>query len=492
MPGLDDLSRDELIALVRSQADRIAELVASNEALVAKVAKLEHLLSRNSGNSSNPPSQDEGPGKTPPKAKPRREPKRAKGKQKGAPGSRLAWSEEPDDQRDRFPDGLCSCGQALGDAADLGVVDRYQETEIPRPRANVTQYDQHAVRCGCGRVHTATRPEGARPYGQVGYGPNLQAWAVYLLVVHHVPTHRCVQVLEALTGAKPSPGFVHRLLTRVATALTQADARIRTLITLVRVLCMDETPIRVGPKAPRPGRKKADRHLLIACTTLYTHFLLGDRDLATFKASVLNDLTAGTVVVHDRYQLYDNPAFNHVVHQLCCQHLLRDLEGAGEVYPDELWPTQIADALRGLIHATNTARDNGHHAIEATTRDKLLHNLRHGVLAGLSATTTRGNRPGENKARLLLETFRDRHQDILRFVTDLTVPPTSNDAERGLRPSKVQQNVSGRLTSVARTEDRYRILGYVATAAKNGHNKMTVIRDAVLARPWMPELPAPT
>ena len=76
------------------------------------------------------------------------------------------------------------------------MVDRYQETEIPRPRANVTQYDQHAVRCGCGRVHTATRPEGARPYGQVGYGPNLQAWAVYLLVVHHVPTHRCVQVLE--------------------------------------------------------------------------------------------------------------------------------------------------------------------------------------------------------------------------------------------------------------------------------------------------------
>jgi hypothetical protein len=218
---------------------------------------------------------------------------------------------------------------------------------------------------------------------------------------------------------------------------------------------------------------------------------LGDRDLDTFRASVLCDLTAGTVVVHDRYQLYDNTEFRHVAHQLCCAHLLRDLQGAAEVYPDELWPTQIADALRGLIHATNTARDNGHPAIEAATRDRLLHTLRHGVLTGLSATTTRGNRPGEHKARLLLETFRDRHHDILRFVTDLTVPPTSNDAERGLRPSKVQQNVSGRLTSVARTQDRYRILGYAATAAKHGHDKMTVIRDAVVARPWMPELPVP-
>ena len=490
MPSLDDLSRDELIALVRSQADRIAELAAANETLAAKVAKLEHLFSRNSDNSSNPPSQDQGPGKTPP-AKPRREPRRGKGKQKGAPGSRLAWREQPDDQRDRFPEGLCSCGQDLGDAADLGVVDRYQETEIPQPRAVVTQYDQHAVACGCGKVHTATRPEGARPHGQVGYGPNLQAWAVYLMVVGHVPTHRCVQVLAALTGAEPSPGFVHGLLTRVATALTQVDARIRTLITLVRVLCMDETPIRVGPKMPRPGRKKADRYLLIACTELYTHFLLGDRDLDTFRASVLCDLTAGTVVVHDRYQLYDNTEFRHVAHQLCCAHLLRDLQGAAEVYPDELWPTQIADALRGLIHATNTARDNGHPTIEAATRDRLLHTLRHGVLTGLSATTTRGNRPGEHKARLLLETFRDRHHDILRFVTDLTVPPTSNDAERGLRPSKVQQNVSGRLTSVARTQDRYRILGYAATAAKHGHDKLTVIRDAVVALPWMPELPRP-
>jgi transposase len=503
--GLEDLSHGELIALVRAQEVRIAELVAgnqmrdariaeltaANEGLAARLAKLEHLLSRNSGNSSSPPSKDEGPGRTPPKAKSRREPGRGKGKQKGAPGSHLSWSEDPDDQIPRFPQGHCECGGDLADAADLGIVDRYQQTEIPQTRARVTQYDQHAVRCGCGKVHTATRPEGARS-GPVGYGPNLQAWVVFLMVVHHVPTHRCVQVLEALTGAKPSVGFVHGLLARVAAALSEVDARIRALITLVHVLCMDETPIRVGPKKPRKGRKKADMYLLVACTSLYTHYLLGDRDLATFKASVLKDLTAGTVVVHDRYVVYDNPEFAHVVHQLCCQHLLRDLADAGEVYPDQCWPAQIADALRGLIHATNLARQAGHDGIDAATREKLLHTLRHGVLVGLSATTSRGTRPGENKARLLLEVFRDRPEDILRFVTDLAVPPTSNDAERGLRPSKIQQNVSGRLTSVARTKDRYRILGYVATAAQHGHDKMRAIRDAVLGHPWTPELPAPT
>jgi hypothetical protein len=69
------MSRAELSALVRAQARLIAEqgaripgqdaqiadLMASNEALAVKLARLEHLLSRNSSNSSNPPSKDNDP-----------------------------------------------------------------------------------------------------------------------------------------------------------------------------------------------------------------------------------------------------------------------------------------------------------------------------------------------------------------------------------------------------------------------------------------------
>jgi hypothetical protein len=505
VPGLEDLSRDELIALVLAQLDRIDDLVAGHEvltrengalvaanaALEAKVAKLEHLLSRNSGNSSMPPSMDDQPGKTPPAGKDRGTPKRSKGKQKGAPGANLSWSPAPDDQRDRFPQGACECGADLAGSADLGVVDSFQQIEIPQVAAKVTQYDQHAVRCGCGKVHTAARPDGAGT-GKVEYGPVLQGWAVYLMVVHHLPTHRCRQLLTALTGAEPSIGFVHGLLARVSAALRMADHRIRTLITMVRVLCMDETPLKIGPKTPRPGRKKADKYLLIACTDLYTHFLLGDRDLDTFKKSVLADLATGTIVVHDRYHLYDNEVFNKIVHQLCTQHLLRDLEGAAQTYPDAIWPGQITKALQGLIHATNTARRNGHDQVDPDERAALLHSLHQGVLVGLSDTTSHGDRPGERKARLLLEAFRDRLKDIIRFVDDLTVPPTSNDAERGLRPSKIQQKISGRLTSIPRTRDRYRILGYLTTAAQHGKDQFTTLLDVLLGHTWMPALPGAT
>lgn len=505
MPAPEAMSREELIGLVAERDARIAaqdrlittlsaqvtELVEANEQLAARLAKLEHLLTRNSTNSSMPPSKDDDPGKTPPE-KPKRQaggPTRKRGKQPGSPGANLAWVENPTSQVDRFPQGHCTCGHDLAAATDLGVVDCYQQHEIPELSVTVTQYDQHQVRCGCGTVHTAPRPEGARA-GPVGYGPNLQAFAVYLMVVHFLPATRCVELLESLTGAAPSVGFVHGMLDRAARLLAEVDKRIRALIVLAHAVCADETPLRVGAKTPRPGRKKAEKYLLVACTELYTHYLLGDRDLETFKAFVLKDLTE-SVVVHDRYHLYDSTAIGELTHQLCCQHLLRDLAGAAETYPESIWPTQIADALRSLIHQANLARDAGHDTIGDAVRDTLIKTFTDGVKVGLSDTTSHGHRPGERKARLLLEVLRDRKDDVLRFAHDLRVPPTSNQAERDLRPAKIQQKISGRLTSEQRTQDRFRIRGYLSTAAKHGHNAMDALRGAILGRPWTPPDPAP-
>jgi transposase len=485
VPELEELSREDLIALVRVQAERIAELEKANGELAGRLARLEHLLSRNSGNSSMPPSRDGDPGRGAPK--PKRSAgggKRSRGKQPGAPGSNLAWLQDPDDRVDRFPHGRCGCGADLADARDLGITDQYQQHEIPPVAVRVTQYDQHAVACGCGQVHTAKRPAGARS-GPVGYGPGLQALAVYLLVVQFLPVARVVALLESLSGTAPSAGFVHGMLARAADLLDVADKRIRALLTLAHVVSADETPLRVGPA----GSKK---YLLVSCTELYTHYLLGRRDLDTFKKMAIAELAGGSVIVHDRYQNYDADPFAHLLHQLCTSHLLRDVEAAVELYPDEHWPTQIRDALRGLVHQANTARTAGADQIDPEVKDELTRRFRQGVLVGLKTTGSHGNRPGERKTRLLLEELRDRPEDALRFTTDLRVPPTSNQAERDLRPSKIQQNISGRLTSEDRTRDRFRILGYLSTTAKHGLNQMAVLREAILGRPWMPALPDTT
>src|SRR4051794_15402162 len=156
----EEMSRDELIVVVRRQAGQISaqaaqitELMEANEALADRLARLEHLLSRNSGNSSSPPSKDDDPGKParPDKQRGRVGPKRSRGKQAGAPGTHLAWTDTPNAQQDRFPEGRCDCGHDLAGARDLGVVDRYQQHEIPQVAVTITQYDQHRVECGCGR-----------------------------------------------------------------------------------------------------------------------------------------------------------------------------------------------------------------------------------------------------------------------------------------------------------------------------------------------------
>jgi transposase len=71
-----------------------------------------------------------------------------------------------------------------------------------------------------------------------------------------------------------------------------------------------------------------------------------------------------------------------------------------------VWPVQIADALRALIGAANLAREQGLSAIAGDVRDTLLRRLRDGMLVGMSDTTSHGTRPGERKARLLLEVLR--------------------------------------------------------------------------------------
>src|SRR3954454_4314255 len=95
------------------------------------------------------------------------------------------------------------------------------------------------------------------------------------------------------------------------------------------------------------------------------------------------------------------------------------------------------------MHQANLAREAGRDTLDDAVKNKLIKLFKDGVLVGLSDTTSRGDRPGERKARLVLEVLRDREADVLRFAHDLNVPATSNQAERDLRPAKTQQKISG-------------------------------------------------
>ncbi len=480
------LSRDELIAVVRDQAAQLADQAVELERLRAELEQIKRLISRNSGNSSMPPSTDDLPGRSG-KRKPAagKQPggqKRGRGKQPGAPGSHLPWLDEADvrviDQR---PQGPCACGTDLAEAADEGVARSCQVTDVPLATASTVEYRMRRVRCACGREHVAAAAPQAGIANTRVYGANLRALVVYLLIVQHVPVDRCVRLIADLVGAGVSAGFVHKMLAAVAAAVAEVVKGIKMLITLAAVVHFDETTL-------RSGKAGVTQYVWSASTGRYTLYALGRRSGKQFRDIGIGPAFAG-VAVHDRYAVYDQ-AGNFaagVRHQLCCAHLLRDLADAAETYPDHVWPGQCTRALRGLIHAANLARAAGQAEIDPTVRDDLIREFRRGVIVGLKdVPRVGGPRDKQPPARNLLEDLRDRRHDVLRFCHDTTIPPTNNLAERDLRPDKTQQKISGRLTSDTATTNRLTIRSYLSTAVKHGINAMTALRDAITGNPWTP------
>jgi transposase len=171
-------------ALIAAQAERIEALEALIADLRERLAAALRAGSRDSGNSSMPPSSDDLPGRKPPRkqrrAAERAEDKRKRGKQLGSPGASMTW-EIPDRTKDHFPEGSCSCGRDLADAEDLGVTRSFQQEEIPAAPAERMQHDLHEAKCACGRTHVAARPPGV-PDSALSIGPRLRALAVYLVV----------------------------------------------------------------------------------------------------------------------------------------------------------------------------------------------------------------------------------------------------------------------------------------------------------------------
>ncbi len=396
----------------------------------------------------------------------------------------MSWA-EPDKVNDHYPQEACDCGADLAGAADLGVARSCQQLEVPEPSAQRIQHDLHRARCGCGREHVAPRPPGV-PDAAVSIGPRARALAVYLIVFQHVPVERCRTLIADVTGAAVSAGFIHSCLRQAADLAAEVVQLIRGLITAAAVAGFDETTLRSGPA----GRKK---YVHGAFTELYSAFWLGDRSLESMRKFGILPQFAG-VAVTDRYQNYWHPSRENLAgNQACCAHLLRDFRDCAEIYPGAIWPQQAQRALRGLVRAWHDACDAGLDAIPAATADPLAREFRHAVLAGpASVPRIPGpkNSTAQHPGRDLLEFCSDRRDDVLRFTTDTRIWPTNNISERGVRPNKTQQKVSGRLTSDDTTQDRLDIRSYIDTARKHGRNVMTVLHQLMLGSPWQPSAPA--
>jgi transposase len=470
--GPEELSRDELIELVRAQA----ELIAS---LQARVAELERRLGADSSTSSKPPSTDS-PYRKPPRRSERKASGRRPGKQPGDPGQTMELVADPNEVIVSDPSACTGCGADLSDAVVAGVQRRQVVDVAPPPPPWVSEYRIVSRVCPCCAASTAGAVPAQAP-ARVQYGPGVLARAAELTCAHYLPVGRATGLMRSLLGVEVSTGFVAGVRARAARLLEVAFLpRVRELLRQVGVLHVDETPGRAAG---------ALAYVHVASTEYLTALHTGGRSKADIDAGEVLPGYAG-VLVRDGYAGY-----THLLaadHAWCGAHLLRDLRAVHTADPDTgLWAAAMADALTDAHTAAEAARAAGRAALDPHTLSTIRRRYRGAAAKGLTDNTSRDD-PAARDAVSLARRFRDHEDMILRFVADLAVPFTNNQAERDIRPVKIQQRTSGGCwRTLAGLADFAVVRSYLSTATKWNLDSLDVLTQLFSTGAWLPPAPNP-
>jgi transposase len=468
--------RAELMAAQGAVEGLRVELAAAREELAGaqqRITELEAQAKKNSRNSSKPPSSD---GLDKPAPKPRSLRKRTgrkPGGQDGHEGRTLRQVANPDHQVPHEPGCCAGCRRPLAGRPITGV-ERRQEFDLPPLKVEVTEHQLIERECVCGQRTRGTAPDGIT--APVQYGHRIAAIIIYLYVGQFLSKKRTAQALAELFGTPISEGTVAGLTTRAADRLGGFLDQVRQQLAGAEVAGFDETGFRVAGKLHWVHCARTEKYTLIYCHPR--------RGVEAMNAlGVLPDFRG--VAVHDAWSCYDT--YLDAEHQLCCAHVVRELQGVAETAPDGswCWATQAAEALVAMQKLVADAAAAGQNAVDPAALAEQIRLYRCAAQIGVNATATRSSKLMKSH-NALAHRLLDRQDDYLRFTTDWRVPADNNGSERDIRMIKLRQKVSGCLRTLTGARQFCAIRSYLSTAAKHGLNFFDALVKLTQGHPWMP------
>jgi transposase len=473
VPGLP--SAEELAALPHEElAERLAEAYRLISELSARVEQLERRLARDSSSSSKPPSSDDPYKKKPRDRSLREKGKRAPGKQPGEPGSTMKLVDNPKYRYWHPPAECAKCGTGLS-GQEVFAQRRHQVTDIrPAPEPEVTEHVAQSKRCPCcGEVTEGSLPPGVR--ARASFGPEAHAQAANLTCGSYVPSGRAAVLMAEMAGVRVSLGWIAGVRAKAA-ALVESSGFMDLAACLLRqaeAVHADETPARAAGGM---------RYVHLACTRWLTHMHTGDRSADAVDAGGVLPGYQGVLVRDGYHQGYGH--LTAALHAWCGAHLLRDLKDLYEFEPREQdWAAQMA----GLLIEARDARDAGKKALDPDVLCDLVDRYQAVAMSGLAGNAYRRTATAKD-ARRIARRFLKNEDMILRFITrpDLDIF-TNNQAERTIRPVKVQQRASGGCWRTLGGLAEFAVVqSYLSTAEKWGIPKIDALRGLFNGNPWMP------
>jgi transposase len=463
LPDLSRLSHEQKDDIIRM----LWPLIEKVRQLTARVEELEARLSKDSHNSSKPPSSD-GLGK---KTRSLRESSgKNPGGQAGHLGKTLKRVSHADIVVEHPLPQHCPCGASL-DAATAQVHERRQVFDIPVARYQVTEHRTRQLRCTCGLVHQSAFPESVTEVVQ--YGPNVRALAVHLTNGQLLPVARSAQLISQLFALNLSQASVLAWIDEASHRLRPTVDHIAQTLITVPVAHADESGLRVVARL----------HWLhtVASETLTWYGVHAKRGMPAIEAhGILRSRIA--VLVHDCWKPYWDL---DCVHALCNAHLLRELTFVHES-TGQRWAWRMMGLLRRANQRCEAVRQEGEMALTARQIRWIGKNYE-AILAEADTDNPQATRQNKRRGRVkqsvafnLISRMREHADAVLRFVTDLRVPFTNNLGERAIRMPKVKQKISGCFRTLKGAQDFCTIRSYLDTMHKQGHNLFEVLRSTFM------------
>lgn len=443
---------------------KIVELERENKVLREKIAELERRLGINSETSSKPPSSDGLKAKKRTKSL-REKGKRISGGQKGHLGQTLEQVENPDHIINHQPCCkcvVCGCDVSLVEATK--IVKR-QVFDIPEPKKVVTEHRVMVKEC----PECKTELKGSFPSevkAPVQYGERIKAMAMYLHHQHFIPEDRLKQALGDLCDCPMATGTIAKTTKTLDKNLEPAIRKIILEVKSAPMKNLDETGLRIGGKT---------RWLHVVSTETETWYRVCEKRK---DIEVLAGLKG--VAVHDHWKSYYQ--LEGVKHALCNAHHLRELKALEEI-EQESWATGMRRLL-GLACRYKNRYADGIPEMIVTRIKRLYQEI---LVRGLDfhegqPPLVRKNNRGRLKRRIghnLLLRLQNYVDDVLRFLTEVNVPFTNNQAERDLRMMKCKQKISGGFRSFDCATAFANIRSFLSTASKRGFDILEALTDAL-------------
>jgi transposase len=474
---IDDLAAHitRLKAQINKLQEENRELHYRNFQLKRRNSELEVQLSKDSHNSSRPPSTD------PPWAKRtkslRRPSGRLAGGQAGHRGETRRLSAHPDRIVEHRPLECQHCHCALTDGQIIRHL-RQQVIDVVPMRLRVTEHRLCVLRCSaCGKRTKGEFPEAVRLCVQ--YGPGVKARVLYLQQYQLLPYSRTSEAMRELFGCPISSGIVANIVRECAAALVETELKIKQKLRRSLVIHADETGLRVA---------KRGQYIHVASNTRLTHYASDSRrgHAAMDEIGILPKYRGN--LVHDGWWSYDY--YSNCRHSLCCAHLLRELTFFAELKAEQKsWAAPLKELLLEIKSAVERVREVGSKHLASEEQANLTCRYDELVRQGLELNpeVARTAAPPDvvyhKQARNLLLRLERRKDEVLRFMMDFSVHFDNNQAERDLRMVKLQQKTSGCFRSEEGARRFCRIRSYLLTMRKLEQSILRALEGACHGAP---------